>query len=91
MELVDKGYECFKPQRGKFTPQKYKLNNHICHVVSNPNGVNLHITAPAIMTPTTSFKPQRGKFTHPVKLTDSKHTQPVSNPNGVNLHSGSLF
>ena len=48
---------CFKPQRGKFTP--YALFKKIRQkVVSNPNGVNLHVDFP-------NFKMVSKRVSHP--------------------------
>ena len=36
------------------------------YLVSNPNGVNLHILEDLLSNQNTRFKPQRGKFTLPI-------------------------
>ena len=53
----------FKPQRGKFTPKRF-LAPYYFQIVSNPNGVNLHLELTQTRQQNENcFKPQRGKFT----------------------------
>ena len=52
----------FKPQRGKFTPVAFAWLKNL-KVVSNPNGVNLHVKSGLTAGSHCCFKPQRGKFT----------------------------